>query len=90
MLGLIPPRARRFAPQRVNSLALPTLTNHLSTHIVPHQQANVSICQHMLADTMRGLYPAGSFSRVRKVGKLAVPDQHMSACRLLLQSFRAC
>lgn len=64
MLGLIPPRARRFAPQRVNSLALPTLTNHLSTHIVPHQQANVSICQHMLADTMRGLYPAGSFYRV--------------------------
>lgn len=78
MLGLIPPRARRFAPQRVNSLALPTLTNHLSTHIVPHQQANVSICQHMPADTTRGLYSVESFSRVQKVGKLAVHDQQKS------------
>lgn len=68
MLGLIPPRARRFAPQRVNSLALPTLTNHLSIHIVPHQQANVSICQHMPADTTRGLYQPSLFLVYEKSG----------------------
>ena len=36
MLGLIPPRARQFAPQRVNSLALPTLTNRLLLLILYH------------------------------------------------------
>lgn len=44
MLGLVPPRARRFAPQRVNSLALPTLTNRLYSYYTTQTKEQANSC----------------------------------------------